>query len=97
MCDGIAKREYDEFYRTNSEIVRGRLETLVKKLENERALLKRKQSLEFDFIVKQREESLQLVIQKYKNKKSDVMTKQNNEKYIQENTCTKRYDSNIIS
>jgi hypothetical protein len=96
FLNGMAKREYEEFYKTNYEIIKARLETLVKKLDNERSLLKRKQSVELEFLIKQRDDSLQLLIQKYKNKKSDIMTKQTNEKYIQENTCTKRYNSNFF-
>jgi hypothetical protein len=95
MCDKMAKREYDEFYKTNSEIIKGRLEAFIKKLDHEMNILKDKHSKENEFIIKQRDDALQVLIQKYKNRRNDIVSKQNNEKYIIENCCIQRYASKI--
>jgi hypothetical protein len=92
----MAKREYEEFYKTNGEIIKGRLDSLVKRFETDLKILKAKQFTEYNFLAKQRDDGLQLLVQKYRNRKADIQAKQTCEKFIQENNCIKRYNSKII-
>jgi hypothetical protein len=86
-------REYDEFNKANNEIIRGRLETLIRKFQNDASLLKHKHNKDFDFLVKQRDEDLDRLVKKYKNRKADIQSKQNCERYVTENVCAQKYTS----
>lgn len=86
ICINLQKKEIEEFHKKNSESMKNKMIQLIRKLNLEMDTLRQKFQTEVDIMNKEKEKSLEILIQKYKNKKCDLSSKQANEKYLNDST-----------
>jgi hypothetical protein len=91
QCIAMNKKETEEFYKKNNEAMKVKMLQLIKKCNQEMEVFRQKFQTEANMLNKEKEKIFEVLIQKYKNKKTDLNMKQSNEKYLNENTQINKY------
>jgi hypothetical protein len=85
-ADAVAKLEEEKFNRERNDKIKKKVDFLIKKQQSEKATLREKITQEFEYDRKIKENELEKIIHKYKNKKLELDLQQKQEKNLNENT-----------
>ena len=91
ICQNMEKKEIDEFNKKNYESIKNKMFQIIKRLNNEMEVLRQKINNERNMLIKDKDSLLEKLIQKYKNRKHDIMSKQTTEKFLSFNENMKKY------
>jgi len=87
----MEKKEIDEFNKKNYESIKNKMFQIIKKLNIEMEVLRQKIINERNMLIKEKDSLLEKLIQKYKNRKHDIVSKQTTEKFLSLNDNMKKY------
>ncbi len=91
ICLNMKKKETEEFCKKNNEAMKIKIMQIIKKCNLEMEVLRQRFKTEVEMMNKEKAKIFEVLVQKYKNNKTDLNMKQSNEKYLNDNTQVNKY------